>query len=146
MVKRDGEFFLSWPEAVQAGTETVGGKGWNLGRLERYGFSIPAGGVLSTEAYQDFIEKNGLRQTIENISQRVTVDNVGEQETEKNLALLREKIKAGRISVGYEFPPGLKIIRLYKGRPYFNLAAMQWGYFDAFGISPKALNAAWGGH
>ena len=39
-------FFFNWPEAFTAGVEAVGGKGWNLARLERYGFTIPVGGVL----------------------------------------------------------------------------------------------------
>ncbi|HAU32563.1 MAG TPA: hypothetical protein DCW46_10000 [Desulfotomaculum sp.] len=45
-------FFLSWPEAFQAGVEAAGGKGWNMARLDRYGFYIPAGGVLAASAYQ----------------------------------------------------------------------------------------------
>ncbi|WP_235811119.1 PEP/pyruvate-binding domain-containing protein [Syntrophomonas wolfei] len=34
-------FFFNWSEAFTAGVEAVGGKGWNLARLERYGFTIP---------------------------------------------------------------------------------------------------------
>ena len=98
MEKSCGAFFFSWPEAFQTGVEIVGGKGWNLGRLERYGFKIPMGGVLSAEAYQGFIDENDLREAIEVITQKVTIDNVGERETEEKLFLIREKIKVGRIS------------------------------------------------
>ena len=97
MEKSCGAFFFSWPEAWQAGVEKVGGKGWNLGRLERYGFKIPPGGVLSAAAYRDFIAENSLREAIKVIMQKVTIDNVGERETEEKLSRLREKIKAGRI-------------------------------------------------
>ncbi|NLI13132.1 MAG: hypothetical protein GX425_11030 [Peptococcaceae bacterium] len=86
MKKSCGGVFFSWPEAFQAGVEAVGGKGWNLGRLDRYGFSVPAGGVLGARAYQRFIEENGLLEEINSIT-----------ETEEALALLREKIKAGHI-------------------------------------------------
>jgi len=37
---------LTWKEAVDAGPEICGGKGYNLGRLDRYGFRIPRGGVI----------------------------------------------------------------------------------------------------
>ena len=97
MEKSGGAFFFSWPEAFQAGVEVAGGKGWNLGRLERYGFKVPAGGVLSADAYQDFIEENNLREATEDISQSVTIGNIGEKGIEEKLFLIREKIKAGRI-------------------------------------------------
>jgi pyruvate,water dikinase len=42
---------LNWDEAAAAGPLRCGGKGWNLGRLHRYGFLVPAGGVLSADAY-----------------------------------------------------------------------------------------------
>jgi pyruvate,water dikinase len=37
---------LTWAEAFQAGPGVCGGKAWNLGRLDRYGFRVPRGGVL----------------------------------------------------------------------------------------------------
>ena len=58
MEKSCGVFFFSWSEAFQAGVEVVGGKGWNLGRLDRYGFRVPTGGVLAAGTYQGFIEEN----------------------------------------------------------------------------------------
>jgi len=97
-VEKSGcEFFFSWPEAFQAKVEAAGGKGWNLGRLERYGFKIPAGGVLSAGAYQDFIEENNLREVTEEIAQSVTIGNIGERGIEEKLSRLREKIKSGRV-------------------------------------------------
>ena len=92
-----GEFFLTWPEAFQAGAESAGGKGWNLGRLDRYGFNVPAGGVLAARVYRSFVEENGLLEETGNLSESVTIDSIGEKETEQKLSLLRERIKAGRI-------------------------------------------------
>jgi pyruvate,water dikinase len=97
MEKGSGEFFFSWPGAFQAGVEAAGGKGWNLGRLDRYGFNIPAGGVLAAGAYQIFIKENNLLEDTGEITKSVTTGNIGEKETEQKLFLLREKIKAGHI-------------------------------------------------
>ncbi len=97
MEKGDGVFFFSWPRAFQAGFEAAGGKGWNLGRLDHYGFKVPAGGVLGAGAYQSFIEENNLLKDTGEITKSVTTGNIGEKETEQKLFLLREKIKAGHI-------------------------------------------------
>ena len=97
MKKSDGGLFLSWPEAFQAGAGTAGGKGWSLGRLDRYGFRVPAGGVLGAGAYQSFIEENGLLEEISGITENVSAGSIGEKEAEETLALLREKIMAGHI-------------------------------------------------
>jgi pyruvate,water dikinase len=44
---------LTWSEAVDAGPEVCGGKGYNLGRLQRYGFRIPRGGVIPAAWYSE---------------------------------------------------------------------------------------------
>lgn len=97
MEKSYGEFFFNWPEAFQAGVKASGGKGWNLGRLERYGFKVPTGGVLSKGAYHSFIEENNLLEAIGDIIRTVTISNIVQKETEKKLSLIGEKIKAGQI-------------------------------------------------
>jgi len=88
-------FFYNWPKAFTAGVEAVGGKGWNLSRLERYGFTIPVGGVLIADAYRAFIKENNLSGAIAKISAKVTVSNIAEKEIEEELLKLREKIIAG---------------------------------------------------
>lgn len=97
MEKGGGEFFFSWPGAFHAGADAAGGKGWNLGRLDRFGFKIPAGGVLGAGACRRFIEENNLLKDTGEITISVTTGNIGEKETEQKLFLLREKIKAGHI-------------------------------------------------
>src|SRR5271166_1391093 len=42
--------FLDWNRSYQAGATVCGGKGYNLARLARYGFRVPAGGVLPEAA------------------------------------------------------------------------------------------------
>ena len=91
------QLFFDWPDAFSAGPSIVGGKGWNLGRLERYGFQIPIGGVLSIKAYKEFIEANALSENFRAISQIISVDNVHEESSIKQLDLLRNKIKSSEI-------------------------------------------------
>ncbi|TAL23823.1 MAG: pyruvate, phosphate dikinase, partial [Nitrospirae bacterium] len=115
--KIDPRVFLDWAEAFEVGTGITGGKGWNLGRLARYGFKIPAGGVLSVEAYKDFVVENNLQNAIGDIAQKVALNNIGEKETEEKLALLREKIKSARVPayIQEEIKSGLiKLVLLEK--------------------------------
>ncbi len=97
MGKNCGEFFLNWTGAFQAGVKSAGGKGWNLGRLKRYGFNVPAGGVLAARAYRSFVEENNLLEDMGKIARNVTTGNIGDKKIEQKLFLLREKIKAGGI-------------------------------------------------
>lgn len=89
--------FFDWPEAFLAGTETVGGKGWNLARLDRYGFGIPRGGVLSAAVYELFLETNGLKPIVQELAQSVTITNSCEEEVSDQLLVLRERINSGFI-------------------------------------------------
>ena len=97
MIAVTQHFFLNWSEAFVAGPKIVGGKGWNLGRLKRYGFKIPVGATLSTTAYEYFISENKLLDSIEAISQTATIDNIQEESSAKQLDLIRNQIRAGEI-------------------------------------------------
>jgi len=87
--------FLSWDEAFQAGACQAGGKGWNLSRLVRFGLRIPVGGVLSTEAYLQFIGHNQLEAAVESVIRTVKIENMGE--CNDILRQVREKIRAGSL-------------------------------------------------
>lgn len=89
--------FLTWEEAYQAGVSLAGGKGWNLGRLARYGFNVPPGGVLTTGAYDEFIKQNGLREAVDGLYRLITLENLSESEIKDRLTQLKEKIVAGSI-------------------------------------------------
>lgn len=56
------QWMLGWDTAATAGAAVCGGKGWNLGRLYRYGFPVPGGGVLSAAAYDRFLDAGNLRE------------------------------------------------------------------------------------
>lgn len=58
---------MDWAEAATAGAGVCGGKGWNLGRLWRYGFPVPTGGVLVASAYAQLMASAGVRESCEGL-------------------------------------------------------------------------------
>jgi pyruvate,water dikinase len=59
-VQVSSDWVLSYAAAFEAGPARVGGKGWNLARLDRLGFDVPAGGVLIADAQRVFRETGEL--------------------------------------------------------------------------------------
>jgi rifampicin phosphotransferase len=57
---------LTWDETFAAGPLVCGGKGYNLARLARYGFRVPAGAVLPAAAYRETMRDPARRQAIQN--------------------------------------------------------------------------------
>lgn len=47
---------------------------------------------------------------------------------------------------GYPVPRGLETVRRFAGRGYFDVTAIQWVFYDAFGSLPAEINRATGGH
>lgn len=84
------KYVYSYAEAYAAGAKEVGGKGWNLARLSRYGFRVPDGLVLGISAYQDFIRFSGLSESIESLSRALERENV--EEYQSPLLQLQENI------------------------------------------------------
>ena len=52
-------------DSPQADLATAGGKGANLARLVRAGFPVPGGFIVTTRAYRDFVQANGLADWIQ---------------------------------------------------------------------------------
>ncbi len=94
--------FLNWSEAFEVGVEHVGGKGWNLARLQRYGFEVPRGGVLTAQVYRNFIIQNQLIDIINKLSTLITINNIHEKEIEEELTRFREKIILSPMSPNIE--------------------------------------------
>ncbi|MDB4896200.1 MAG: pyruvate phosphate dikinase PEP/pyruvate-binding, partial [Firmicutes bacterium] len=90
---------LDWDGAAAAGAETAGGKGWNLGRLHRYGFAVPPGGVISASAYRRFMARPGLRPLIDALAP-VTAADAAAAETVLLLDRLRAAISAAPMPHG----------------------------------------------
>ncbi len=73
----------------------AGGKGLNLARLTQAGFPVPAGWILTTDAYHSFCSQNGLREVI-----RAALDGLNIEDPsalEEASARLRAAFSAGRI-------------------------------------------------
>src|SRR5690554_2920385 len=78
-------WLLDWTAAEATGPAVVGGKGWNLARLFRYGFQVPAGGIVTAAAYARFMSDQTLSKLQEDLKtitaeDAVTPENVGRLE------------------------------------------------------------------
>ena len=47
---------------------------------------------------------------------------------------------------GYAMPEGLEFSRLFQGRLYCDISALQWAYYDSSGLMPQDFIPFWGGH
>jgi pyruvate,water dikinase len=65
---------LNYAAAFEAGPEHVGGKGWNLARLDRYGFTVPVGGVLRADCYVHLLAADRFREPLQFIAGCTTQD------------------------------------------------------------------------
>ena len=90
------KYFMNWNEAFNSTAAQVGGKGHNLARLHRYGFQVPAGGVLTSRVYRDFLESNGLSDHINAVAS-IKAESVLDPAIEKTLTEIREKISNGQV-------------------------------------------------
>ncbi|WP_395399812.1 PEP/pyruvate-binding domain-containing protein [Arthrobacter sp. UC242_113] len=53
-------YIKDFDQLGRSDVDEAGGKGANLGELARAGFPVPSGFVLTTPAYQDFVNANGI--------------------------------------------------------------------------------------
>jgi len=90
------KYFLNWDEAFNSTAAQVGGKGHNLARLHKYGFQVPAGGVLISRVYRDFLESNGLSDLLNAVAP-IKAEAVMDPAIEKILAEIRQKINDGQV-------------------------------------------------
>src|SRR5437763_703294 len=84
---------VSYDDAASLGPQVVGGKGWNLGRLHRYGFPVPKGGVLVADVYKQFMAEPKLHSLRTELAAIQTEERV-ESEIADILHTLRASIEA----------------------------------------------------
>ena len=78
-------------ELGRSDLDLAGGKGASLGELTRAGFPVPAGFVVTTAAYTDFIAANDLAgRTPEELRDRLSKDQVPDEIAEAVLSSYRE--------------------------------------------------------
>lgn len=89
-------WMLDWNEAAVAGPTIAGGKGWNLGRLHRYGFNVPSGGVVSSAAYSRFMSDPKL-QRLQNELAAISADEALKPQNAARLEAMRQAIHNAQI-------------------------------------------------
>ncbi|NJN82959.1 MAG: hypothetical protein HC802_12225 [Caldilineaceae bacterium] len=68
-------YTVPFSELNKADIPTAGGKGANLGEMTAAGFPVPAGFVLTTEAYDAFVQAHGLQQQIVDLALKAATDD-----------------------------------------------------------------------
>ncbi len=86
---------LDYAAAFEAGPEHVGGKGWNMARLDRYGFSVPAGGVLCAGCYRRLLAADPFRERLDYFA-RCTAEDAGNPEVVAALAMFADELRRNR--------------------------------------------------
>src|SRR6266498_4959346 len=79
--------------AEDATLTAVGGKGTNLSRMSRAGFSVPPGFFVTTEAYCTFVQANNLQKQIVDLASNQA------ETSEARSAAIRQLFANGRIPV-----------------------------------------------
>jgi pyruvate,water dikinase len=90
MVDAEG-VMLTWEQAFMAGTSLAGGKGWHLSRLDRYGFLVPRGGVLSSAVYEELFTTPDIAAQVAAL-RTVEADAVTDERVQDRLATLRQHV------------------------------------------------------
>ncbi|HZU69515.1 MAG TPA: PEP/pyruvate-binding domain-containing protein [Ktedonobacteraceae bacterium] len=95
------QYIVSYDDAASMGPRAVGGKGWNLGRLHRYGFAVPKGSILVADVYKEFMAKPKLHALCADLAHVQTEDGV-ESEIAGILDTLRTNILATALPTDIE--------------------------------------------
>ncbi len=92
-------YTIPFSELNKTNIPSAGGKGANLGEMTAAGFPVPSGFVLTTEAYDAFVEANSLQQKIVDLAQTVAAEDPQSSE------VASEKIK--QLFLGADVPDGI---------------------------------------
>ncbi len=68
-------YTIPFTQLNKSNIPTAGGKGANLGEMTTAGFPVPSGFVLTTAAYDVFVEANGLQQQIVDLAHTVAAND-----------------------------------------------------------------------
>ncbi len=69
-------FIKLFKEVIRSDLDKVGYKGLNISILSNEDFNVPLGFIITTEAFEYFIEKSGLRQKIDSLLSKVDETNI----------------------------------------------------------------------
>jgi pyruvate,water dikinase len=89
-------YTIPFSQLNKSNIPVAGGKGANLGEMTTAGFPVPGGFVLTTAAYNAFVEAHGLQQQIVDLAHTVATDDPHSSE------VASEKIK--QLFMGADIP------------------------------------------
>ncbi|MCC6495058.1 MAG: phosphoenolpyruvate synthase [Propionibacteriaceae bacterium] len=136
-------------ELTAADLPIAGGKGANLGELVRAGFAVPDGFVITTGAYTDFVNRNGLDDRIRAAAAEVAAAPAGEPSTAgigdlfataELPAELADEITAAYRQLGDSVPVAVRSSATAEDLAEASFAGQQDTYLNVVG--PEALLAA----
>jgi pyruvate,water dikinase len=84
---------LDYAASLVAGPDQVGGKGWNLARMARYGFPVPAGGVLRADVYRRLLARDRFQERLARFA-GCSAEDAGDPEVREALAHFADAIRA----------------------------------------------------
>jgi len=88
--------YVAWFEDLTKGDiRLAGGKGANLGEMVGAALPIPPGFVITSQAYQHFLEENKIRRELAKLLRRIRIDNQRQLELQSNR--IREIIMKSRV-------------------------------------------------
>lgn len=103
-------------ETGDAPLEVVGGKGVRLTRLSRAGFPVPGGFILTSSAYERFVDSNRLRATLRELA-RPALDAEGGGSFERASSRIRERFENAALPADAAAELGRAYRRLGAGEP-----------------------------
>ncbi len=107
--------YIRWfPEAGKNETGLVGGKGANLGELTRAGLPVPPGFCVTSAAYQDFFQQNGLDRQVTDVLAGLDVNDL--EEVKRRSAQIQAAIYSAPISPGSSMKSALAASSCSAGR------------------------------
>jgi len=79
-ISKTETYTIPFPQLGKNNIPTAGGKGANLGEMTIADFPVPSGFVLTTEAYDVFVQEHGLQQQIIDLASKVSAGDLQSSE------------------------------------------------------------------
>ena len=143
-------------DSSNATLETAGGKGLNLARLTRAGFSVPRGFILPTDAYRAFVDANNLAGVIAASIAGLAPGQAGplEAASEKIRAAFSagkmpvesdEAIRAAYAALGDHIPVAVRSSATAEDLPDLSFAGQQDTFLNVVGVDAlcEAVIGCW---
>ncbi len=93
--------YIAWLNEISKDSLSLaGGKGANLGEMVKLGLPVPEGFVVTTKAFEKFLEVNGIREKIRELTERCDVENTSR--------LLETSKKIKELILSGEYPEDVK--------------------------------------